>query len=360
MFKLALLICIMILTGYTFLQTLSNHFNQESMEISSTLENIPEYSGNAYVAIDNNIPTFDDGDMTSISFERYSELDALGRCGVAYANIGTDLMPGEKRGNISGVKPTGWQSVQYDSVDGKSLYNRCHLIGYQLTAENANKQNLITGTRYLNVDGMLPFENMVADYIKETNNHVLYRVTPIFQGSNLVANGVLMEGYSVEDHGEGICFKVYVYNVQPGIIIDYAKGDSHLSGDAVVKAEALAGKAEEAADKAKEASDKAEEAADKAKEVNDKAEKTTDKTEEATDKTDTVTATTEVKTGKGEKIKEKIDLGKTTIEIRANSNSMIYHCPGQNAYETMSNSKYLIIFHSEKEAQEAGYRKAKR
>ena len=140
-------------------------------------------------------------------------------------------MPTEKRGSISEVKPTGWHSVKYDNVDGKSLYNRCHLIGYQLTAENANQQNLITGTRYLNVDGMLPFENMVADYVKETDNHVLYRVTPIFTGDNLVAYGVLMEGYSVEDEGDGICFCVYAYNVQPGITIDYATGDSWLSSE---------------------------------------------------------------------------------------------------------------------------------
>ena len=158
-------------------------------------------------------------------------MDALGRCGVAYANVCLETMPTEKRGSISEVKPTGWHSVKYDNVDGKSLYNRCHLIGYQLTAENANQQNLITGTRYLNVDGMLPFENMVADYVKETDNHVLYRVTPIFTGDNLVADGVLMEGYSVEDEGDGICFCVYAYNVQPGITIDYATGDSWLSSE---------------------------------------------------------------------------------------------------------------------------------
>lgn len=192
---------------------------------------VPAYSGKPYTAVNNNEPYFTSDNLTTEAFENYSELDALGRCGAAYANVCLETMPTEKRGSISEVKPTGWHSVKYDNVDGKSLYNRCHLIGYQLTAENANKQNLITGTRYLNVDGMLPFENMVADYVKETDNHVLYRVTPIFTGDNLVADGVLMEGYSVEDEGDGICFCVYAYNVQPGITIDYATGDSWLSSE---------------------------------------------------------------------------------------------------------------------------------
>ena len=192
---------------------------------------VPAYSGKPYTAVNNNEPYFTSDDLTTEAFENYSELDSLGRCGVAYANVCLETMPTEKRGSISEVKPTGWHSVKYDNVDGKSLYNRCHLIGYQLTAENANQQNLITGTRYLNVDGMLPIENMVADYVKETDNHVLYRVTPIFTGDNLVADGVLMEGYSVEDEGDGICFCVYAYNVQPGITIDYATGDSWLSSE---------------------------------------------------------------------------------------------------------------------------------
>ena len=192
---------------------------------------VPAYSGEPYTAVNNNEPYFTSDDLTTEAFENYSELDTIGRCGVAYANVCLETMPTEKRGSISEVKPTGWHSVKYDNVDGKSLYNRCHLIGYQLTAENANQQNLITGTRYLNVDGMLPFENMVADYVKETDNHVLYRVTPIFTGDNLVADGVLMEGYSVEDEGDGICFCVYAYNVQPGITIDYATGDSWLSSE---------------------------------------------------------------------------------------------------------------------------------
>lgn len=191
-----------------------------------TMADIPEYSGEPYVVLQDNWPGFDAGDLTTEPFETYSELDSLGRCGVAYANICLEIMPTEERGDIGQVKPSGWQTVKYDCVDGKYLYNRCHLIGYQLAGENANKRNLITGTRYMNVDGMLPFENMVDDYVEETENHVLYRVTPIFEGQNLVASGVHMEAFSVEDEGEGICFNVFVYNVQPGIAIDYATGES--------------------------------------------------------------------------------------------------------------------------------------
>ena len=191
-----------------------------------SLREIPAYSGTPYTEVNGNKPYFTEADLTTQSFETYSELDSLGRCGVAYANVGQDLMPTEPRGEIGAVKPTGWHTAKYDSVDGKYLYNRCHLIGYQLTAENANKKNLITGTRYLNVDGMLPFENMVADYIHETGNHVLYRITPVFDGNNLVASGVEMEAESVEDQGESISFHVFCYNVQPGIGIDYATGDS--------------------------------------------------------------------------------------------------------------------------------------
>lgn len=194
------------------------------------LTDIPEYSGEPFIVIDGGNPAFSEEEFTTASFESYSELDELGRCRAAYANIGEDLMPTEKRGSIGKVKPSGWHSVEYDNVDGKSLYNRCHLIGYQLTAENANEENLITGTRYLNTEGMLPFENMVADYIKETKNHVLYRVTPLFEGDNLVADGVQMEAVSVEDHGEGILFNVFCYNVQPGISIDYATGESQPDG----------------------------------------------------------------------------------------------------------------------------------
>ena len=197
-----------------------------------SIDNIPAYSGAAYVAINDNVPTFTEQDYTTESYEYYSELDALGRCGVAMACVGIDIMPTEERGSIGSVKPTGWHTVKYDKsiVDGGYLYNRCHLIGYQLTGENANKKNLITGTRYLNIEGMLDFENWIADYVKEYENHVLYRVRPIYVGTNLLASGVHMEGYSVEDNGEGVSFNVFAYNVQPGITIDYKTGDSYLSG----------------------------------------------------------------------------------------------------------------------------------
>lgn len=205
---------------------------------SADLAAIPEYTGSAYTVLNDNIPDFPEEDFTEESFETYSGMDSLGRCGVAYANIGEDLMPTTKRGSIGQVKPSGWHTVKYDSVDGKYLYNRCHLIGYQLTAENANEKNLITGTRYLNTEGMLPFENMVADYIKETGNHVLYRVTPLFDGNNLVATGVQMEAESVEDKGDGILYNVFCYNIQPGITIDYKSGDSSENEDMPVQTEA--------------------------------------------------------------------------------------------------------------------------
>lgn len=199
-----------------------------SNEITYTLDSLPPYEDTPYVVLQDNVPGFQESDFATEAFETYSSLDALGRCGVAYANICTELMPTEERGEIGQVKPSGWHTVTYDVVDGRYLYNRCHLIGFQLAGENANKKNLITGTRYLNVEGMLPFENQVADYVRETDNHVLYRVTPVFQGDDLVASGVQMEAYSVEDGGEGICFNVYVYNVQPGVVIDYETGESWL------------------------------------------------------------------------------------------------------------------------------------
>ena len=185
------------------------------------------YTGQPYVVVDDNVPDFPQGDLDSTAaFERYEELDSLERCGVAYANICQELMPTENRGSIGHIHPSGWHSVRYEFVDGKSLYNRCHLIGFQLAGENDNERNLVTGTRYMNVQGMLPFENMVADYVKETDGHVLYRVTPVFSGDNLVCNGVRMEAWSVEDNGEGICFDVFCYNVQPGVEIDYLTGES--------------------------------------------------------------------------------------------------------------------------------------
>ena len=199
-------------------------------ESYANIDSIPEYNGEAYVYINNNIPTFTDEEKTLESLEYYSPLDNLGRCGVAFANVSKDTMPTEERESISNIEPTGWQSVKYDIVSGGYLYNRCHLIGYQLTGENANAENLITCTRYMNATTMLQFEQEVAAYVEETGNHVLYRVTPYFEGDNLVATGVSIEAYSIEDNGEGISFNVFVYNVEPGITIDYATGESKLEG----------------------------------------------------------------------------------------------------------------------------------
>lgn len=274
-----------------------------------SMQLLPAYSGKPYVEIDGNEPGFTEKDKTEKSFEQYSELDSLGRCGVAYANVGKDLLPTEKRGSIGKVKPSGWHTVKYDFVDGKYLYNRCHLIGYQLTAENANEKNLITGTRYMNVDGMLPFENMVADYVKETGNHVLYRVTPVFEGKNLLAKGVQIEAYSVEDKGDGICFHVFVYNVQPGIQIDYATGES--------KEDSGSGVGE--------------------------------------DVQETVSPNADSKNGQ-----DGADAKTEQVEIRGNKKLKIYHCPGQASYDEMADSDNLVVFHSEQEALDAGYRKAKR
>lgn len=276
-----------------------------------TIDNIPAYSGDDYIILNNNIPNFSESDLTTTSFEEYAPLDDLGRCGVAYSNIGTDIMPTEKRESISSVKPSGWHSVKYDIVEGKYLYNRSHLIGYQLTAENANDRNLITGTRYFNATLMLPYENMVADYIKETNNHILYRVTPVFEGNNLVATGVQMEAKSVEDNGEGIEFNVFVYNVQPGITIDYATGDSALSGEEITNTSSSSNS------------------------------NNTSNNSSNTTSSNNTTSTEE-------------------IIIRGNSKSKIYHCPGQRDYENMADSDYLVNFNSEEEAISAGYRKASR
>lgn len=206
---------------------LNDEKNTKEINVSnySNTIDIPEYNGEIYVTINNNVPFFDEKDYTTETFEKYSNLDEKGRCGVAYANICKEIMPQDEdeRGDISSIKPTGWKQKEYN---GEYLYNRCHLIGYQLSNENANKLNLITGTRYFNVEGMLPFENQVANYIKtnKENVHVLYRVTPIFKDDNLLASGVEIEAYSIEDKGKGICFNVYIYNVQPGINIDYKTG----------------------------------------------------------------------------------------------------------------------------------------
>lgn len=201
--------------------------------VAETLAAIPEYDGEPFVMINDNEPFFTKDELSETSFEDYSPLDLLGRCGVATACVGKDIMPTDERESIASVTPSGWHNETYDFVDGGYVYNRCHLIGFQLTGENANEKNLITGTRYFNIDGMLPFENMIADYIYETDNHVMLRVTPCYDGSNLMASGVLMEAYSIEDDGEGVCFNVYVYNVQPGVIIDYATGHNYAADEAV-------------------------------------------------------------------------------------------------------------------------------
>lgn len=219
---LVIILCITLVSEFINQKDITRYTTQNHNDI-------PAYQGEPYIVVNNNKPEFQEKDFTKQSFEKYSELDELGRCGVAYANVGKDIMPQKERGSIGNVKPTGWHTVKYKNVDGKYLYNRCHLIGFQLTGENANKRNLITGTRYMNVDGMLPFENMVADYVKETNHHVLYRVTPVFENDNLLASGVFMEAMSVEDNGQDLSFHVYVYNVQPDITIDYKTGDSSMN-----------------------------------------------------------------------------------------------------------------------------------
>ena len=232
--KLVLVILVIIIgtIGYFFEGGNYNDNIQNVNTLAFDIQSIPEYEKSPYIIINNNMPSFEEADHTQKAFEKYSPLDSLGRCGVAYANICKEIMPaeGEKREAIGMIKPSGWQTVKYEGiVEGNYLYNRCHLIGYQLAGENANEKNLITGTRYMNVEGMLPFENKVANYIEENpKNHVLYRVTPVFQENNLVASGVQIEAYSIEDNGKGVCFNVYIYNVQPGIKIDYATGKSEL------------------------------------------------------------------------------------------------------------------------------------
>ena len=221
-------ILLVVIAAFGYTNLADKPTNETASVVSFDLASIPEYSDNAYVVLNNNVPDFDESDYTTESFEEYSELDSLGRCGVAFANICKETMPKEddERESISSVKPSGWVQKKYN---GEYLYNRCHLIGYQLTNENANKQNLITGTVYLNIEGMLPFENEIAQYIEDNpDNHVLYRVTPIFDGDNLVASGVQLEAFSVEDKGKGICCNIYCYNVEPGIIIDYKTGESYL------------------------------------------------------------------------------------------------------------------------------------
>ena len=222
------IILLLLFAFYNKYETEIKNFIYSNAYKSYSIEEIPAYNGENYVVINNNEPSFTENDLSTESFETYSSQDALGRSGKAYANIGIDLMPTEERGSIGSIKPTGWHTVKYDIVEGKYLYNRCHLIGHQLSGENANPENLITCTRQTNVEGMLPFENEIADYVKSTKNHVLYRVTPIYEGANLLASGVQMEALSVEDNGKGIKFNVYVYNVQDGININYSDGESSL------------------------------------------------------------------------------------------------------------------------------------
>lgn len=276
------------MTGCSEVESQTGNHQNINSEKTISEKDIPAYSGEMTIALNNNEPDFSEEEMTKDSYESYSNLDSEGRCQTAQACIGKDIMPTKKREAIGMIKPTGWHTVKYDSVDGKYLYNRCHLIAHQLTGENANEKNLITGTRSFNVDGMLPYEEMVGDYVRETGNHVLYRVTPVFEGNNLVAKGVQMEAMSVEDKGKDIEFNVFVYNVQDGVDIDYETGESSLSSEKS---------------------------------------KTTDN---------------------------------SSVVIRGNKRSKVYHCPGQKDYENMADSKYLVIFHSEKEAKKAGYRKAQR
>lgn len=228
--SIIIVILLTVLAGYNIeLDNFTQYFSTDSTQTLITLETIPEYDSTPYCVINNNEPFFTDEEITDVSFETYNELDYLGRCTSAIASVGVDLMPTEDRESISAVYPTGWVQADYDIISSAYLYNRCHLIGFQLTGENANERNLITGTRYMNVDGMLPFENMIADYVKETENHVYFRVTVIFEDDNLLASGVLMEAKSVEDNGEGVCFNIFCYNVQPGITIDYTTGESYLT-----------------------------------------------------------------------------------------------------------------------------------
>lgn len=207
---------------------IDNFFASDNANLYNSYD-IPDYTGNMSIVVNNNEPIFDEKLKNTSSFESYSRLDSLNRCGVAIANIGIDLMPTEKRESIGMIKPSGWHTIKYDIINDKYLYNRCHLIGYQLTGENANDKNLITCTRQMNTIGMLEYENMVANYIKETKNHVLYRATPIFEDNNLIAKGIVLEALSIEDNGKGIKFNVFIYNIQDGIEIDYLTGESRLS-----------------------------------------------------------------------------------------------------------------------------------
>lgn len=225
------------LKNITNVTTYAETESKSSVDIKS----LPEYSGTPYVVINNGKPSFSEKDKERV--EEYSELDKYGRCGTAFANVSKELMPTKPRESIREVRPSGWHTVKYEKIiEDRYLYNRCHLIAYKLAGENANEKNLITGTRYFNVEGMLPFEDEVADYVNATGNHVLYRVRPIFKGSDLVARGVQMEAESVEDNGKGVSFNVYCYNVQPGIRINYKDGSSRPESRVVVNKNKLSKK----------------------------------------------------------------------------------------------------------------------
>lgn len=292
-------------------------------ELSQTVE-VSGYDQEPYEVIHNNEPEFTGKEKKSTkSFENYAPLDSLGRCGVAFANICKELMPTEKRESIAKVKPSGWQTVKYDVVDGKYLYNRCHLIGYQLAGENANKKNLITGTRYLNMEGMLPFEDQVADYVRDTGNHVLYRVTPKYEGDNLVAEGVQMEGYSVEDQGEGICFNIFAYNVQPGITINYETGESKLAEDGESQNNAVAD------DKKGSESGKSQKMDDKIGSENGKAQKADNKKESENGKAQKVDNKKESENGESQKAdnRGKEEVKSIKKEYVLNTNTKKFHAP---------------------------------
>ena len=223
----SLLSLIVLIAVVSYQYILPSYAYKDNSNNTSDVISIPSYDNEPYKEVNNNKPTFTDSEKELTEKEEYSDLNSLGRVGVAFALVSKSTMPTTKRGSIGMIKPAGWHTVKYDFVDGKYLYNRCHLIAHQLTGQNANPKNLMTCTRSMNVDGMLPFENKVANYIKETNNHVLYKVTPVFDGDNLVANGAYMEAYSIEDKGK-LSFNVYVYNVQKGVTIDYKTGESKL------------------------------------------------------------------------------------------------------------------------------------
>ena len=326
----------------------------------SSVNNIPEYSGEDFVALNNNVPNFDEKDKTTTSFETYSPLDSLGRCGEAYANIGRDLMPTQKRGDISSVKPSGWLNKKYDTslVDGGYIYNRCHLIGHQLAGEDANERNLITGTRYFNVDGMLPFENMIADYVKETNNHVLFRVTPVYDGDNLVAKGVQMEAYSVEDDGEGVMFNVFVYNVQPGIEIDYATGESWLSSEE--RPVQTTNKNNQNTNYNKYNSNKNNYNSNRnnSSSKNDYSQSSNSYNQNKNSNSYNQNSNNYNQSNKD--YSSNTGTNQTSGVIRGNSKSKRYHCPGQANDDDMKDSANLVVFNSEQDAINAGYRKAKR